>query len=277
MPPPRPATTLAAPVTRNSRSQSSSWFAASSRPAKFMTTQMKATTTRVSMLGDLGGHRRPLQVHEVGGEQGRPQAPFRGGGEQQALRSRRGTGNVEGAESEVVGGDGERDADRQDQGVAPALQSEEQGDPVGRARGPLPQHGGFEKCGNRPPVGIGSHQRQGRQADGSPDSRDESPRHRVGDEAHQVGEAETPDHQAARPRGDGGDDERGRRGDEQRLSFRLHRCPDRPHRDHQRRRKPRDGAAVAACEGDDEAGREVPEQDQAHPPGRNGKPGVRRI
>ena len=51
VPPPNPATALATPVTRNSRSQSSSCPAASSRPATFMITQMKATTIRVSMCG----------------------------------------------------------------------------------------------------------------------------------------------------------------------------------------------------------------------------------
>lgn len=51
VPPPRPAITLATPVTRNSRSQSSSWLAASSMPATFMTTQMKAIRISVSMCG----------------------------------------------------------------------------------------------------------------------------------------------------------------------------------------------------------------------------------
>ena len=166
-------------------------------------------------------------------------------------------------EHEMVCTDGKRDADGQDERMAPPLHREIQANPERRARTPPPERRRFHKRRNRPPVRIRPHQGHGGQAHGSSDSGHETARDRVGDEAHQVGEPVSPHQEKAHAGGDCADHERSRRGDEQRIPVGLHGGADLRHHDHQRGRQPRIAPRKPPARGDDQAGGEVSEQDQA--------------
>ena len=202
-------------------------------------------------------------MHQVGGDQYGPQSAVRCARKQQAQRPCLIAGNLEGAENEMVCPNRGYDAQWQDQRVRPALHRGVERDPVRGAWEPSPQQGRLQQLERRPPRRIRTHERHRGQAHRPTDSGHEASGDRIGNEAHQVGEAKTPDHETAEAGGDCADHERACGGDEQRLPTRLHRGRDRGHDDHERRRKSCNCAAVAAQQRHQQAGRKVAEEDQA--------------
>ena len=67
-------------------------------------------------VGELGGHRAPFHLGEIGGPHGRPEATVRCARQEEGRRSRLFAGHVQGDEDEVVCANREHDAHRQNQG-----------------------------------------------------------------------------------------------------------------------------------------------------------------
>ena len=168
----------------------------------------------------------------------------------------------------MVCADGEQDAERQNQGAAPSLDGPVKSGSEGCAGNPACRGGGLEQGRQSLAVQFCAHQGHGRKAHGAADSGNETGRDRVGDEAHQVGEAKVPDRQAADAGEHGAENERDRCADEQGLPAGVHGRADGGHPDDQCGRQAGNGAAIAAREGDDQAGGETSEQHQPHALGR---------
>ena len=215
-------------------------------------------------IGNLRPQRGPVHPHGVGDAQGRPQTAVGGAGQQEVRLARLRPGDAEDGQCEVESAHDDRDADRQDQGVAPPFHGEVQDNAVDGAGTPSPQRRGVRQLRNRAPVRLHAHQGHGGQTNGSPDSGDEPGRDRIGNEPQQVGKPVSADGQAGDAGGDGAEDECSRDGDEQGIAFGIHRRAERGHADDERGRQPGDRAPIPRRHGDDQAGREVPEQHKAH-------------
>ena len=159
---------------------------------------------------------------------------------------------------------------RQNQRIAPTLQRDIEYDPVRCARKPSPQHCGLQKCGSRSPFWSRSHERNGRQAHGAPNSRHEPSSDGVGDETYQISETESPYHEAANSCGERTDHECTGHRNEQRQPVPNRRARDQSHDDHERWSQACDRTRIATRQRDDQAANEVPEQDHADALGRIG-------
>ena len=261
--PPSPATMLANPPARNSRSPVQILVHGDLQTRDVHDDGDECDQHQRQHVGALHRHRNPVHPHQVGGKQYGPKVAVGRAGQQQTSLPRLGTRNVERPKGQVIRGHGNRHADGQDEGMAPPFHGPVEGDAVGHPRDPAPEDRRFEQRWNRSPGRLRVHQGHGRQAHGAADSSDKAGGDRVGDETHQVGEPETPEHQNAGAGQHRTEYERDGDADEQGVAPGIHAGGDERHADDQRGRKPGDDAAIAARESDNQAGSDVAEQYQA--------------
>ena len=214
-------------------------------------------------------HDSPVDEQEVAGSERRPEATLRHARQHQPRCLGIFHGHAEKEQDEVKEqGDG-HEAHEQDPNAVGAFHDEGEQESVRRARAPLPQTLRIEETRQRLPVrSHPAHQPESGQGNGPPGAGEEPGRHRVGDEAKQVGETKMPDRHEHETSDEAGDHEqrghghergRDRRVDRSRSDGGRHRAEHR-RRDVLRHRK---RALVSAAQSDQQAEDSRAEQQHA--------------